>query len=148
MSSKSSVCNGSVTVPGCDEAAPGLAAMIARAEILAALPGIEGKSTDDTFSPQDVVDELRRRGSTYAESTIRTPERQTTRLRVLQRLHDRGADFSIAARGTQGRPIDAARDCTNPRNIGTNDPGCGATRRPRTVTVCQPVSVWIAATSW
>lgn len=43
-----------------------------RDEILAALPGIEGRSADDTFSPQDVIDELRRRGSTYAESTIRT----------------------------------------------------------------------------
>jgi hypothetical protein len=46
--------------------------MTARDEILAALPAIEGKSTDGTFSPQDVVDELRRRGSLHAKSTIRT----------------------------------------------------------------------------
>jgi hypothetical protein len=46
--------------------------MTAREEILAALPSIEGRSADDTFSPQDIVDELRRRGSSYAESTIRT----------------------------------------------------------------------------
>jgi hypothetical protein len=46
--------------------------MTARDEILAALPSIEGRSADDTFTPQDVVAELRRRGSTYAESTIRT----------------------------------------------------------------------------
>ncbi len=46
--------------------------MTARDEILAALPSVEGRSADDTFSPQDVIDELRRRGSTYAESTIRT----------------------------------------------------------------------------
>jgi lambda repressor-like predicted transcriptional regulator len=46
--------------------------MTARDEILAALPSIEGTSGDDTFTPQDVVAELRRRGSTYAESTIRT----------------------------------------------------------------------------
>jgi hypothetical protein len=46
--------------------------MTARDEILAALPSIEGRSADDTFGPQDVIDELRRRGSGYAESTIRT----------------------------------------------------------------------------
>jgi hypothetical protein len=46
--------------------------MTARDEILAALPSVEGRSADDTFSPQDVIDELRRRGSAYAGSTIRT----------------------------------------------------------------------------
>lgn len=46
--------------------------MTARTEILNALPGIESRSGDGTFSPQDVIDELRRRGSTLAESTIRT----------------------------------------------------------------------------
>ena len=45
--------------------------MAARDEILAALPIVEGRSADGTFSPQDVIDELRQRGSTYAESTIR-----------------------------------------------------------------------------
>ncbi|GAA2360215.1 hypothetical protein GCM10010170_055020 [Dactylosporangium salmoneum] len=38
-----------------------------------------------------------------------TPEQQATGLRVLQHLLDRGADPGIAARGKQGRPIDAAR---------------------------------------
>lgn len=46
--------------------------MTARTEILAALSSIESRSADDTFTAQDVVDELRRRGSSYAESTIRT----------------------------------------------------------------------------
>jgi hypothetical protein len=46
--------------------------MTTRDEILAALPSVEARSADDTFSPQDVIDELRRRGSAYAESTIRT----------------------------------------------------------------------------
>lgn len=46
--------------------------MTARDEILAALPPVEARSADGLFSPQDVVDELRRRGSTYAESTIKT----------------------------------------------------------------------------
>jgi hypothetical protein len=38
--------------------------MTTRDEILAALPGIGASSADGSFSPQDVVDELRRRGST------------------------------------------------------------------------------------
>ena len=46
--------------------------MTARTEILNALPSVEARSADGTFSPQDVIDELRRRGSTLAESTIRT----------------------------------------------------------------------------
>jgi hypothetical protein len=46
--------------------------MTARDEILAALPNIEARSAGGSFSPQDVIDELRRRGSTYAESTVRT----------------------------------------------------------------------------
>jgi hypothetical protein len=46
--------------------------MTARDEILAALPAAEARSADGLSSPQDVVDELRRRGSTYAESTIKT----------------------------------------------------------------------------
>jgi hypothetical protein len=48
------------------------ATMTARDEILAALPAICARAADGTFTPQDVVDELRRRGSTYAVSTIRT----------------------------------------------------------------------------
>ena len=46
--------------------------MTARDEILAALPSIAGRASDGTFTPDDVVRELRRRGSRYAESTIRT----------------------------------------------------------------------------
>lgn len=41
--------------------------MTARDEILQALEVL-----GDTFSPDDVVREMRRRGSSYAESTIRT----------------------------------------------------------------------------
>jgi hypothetical protein len=48
------------------------ATITARDEILAALPAICARAADGTFTPQDVVDELRRRGSTYAVSTIRT----------------------------------------------------------------------------
>ncbi|MEV0719503.1 hypothetical protein [Asanoa sp. NPDC050611] len=47
-------------------------AVTARDEILAALPSIVERSVDGSFQPQDVIDELRRRGSVYAESTIRT----------------------------------------------------------------------------
>ncbi|GAB3147356.1 hypothetical protein GCM10027290_30510 [Micromonospora sonneratiae] len=46
--------------------------MTARDEILAALRDLVARSPDGTFRPQEVIDELRRRGSTYAESTIRT----------------------------------------------------------------------------
>jgi hypothetical protein len=44
----------------------------ARDEILEALPTICTRTADGTFTPEDVIDELRRRGSTYATSTIRT----------------------------------------------------------------------------
>lgn len=46
--------------------------MTARDEILAALPAICARTGGGTFSPQDVIEELRRRGSSYAPSTIRT----------------------------------------------------------------------------
>jgi hypothetical protein len=46
--------------------------MTARDEILAVLPAICARTADGTFTAQDVIDELRRRGSTYASSTIRT----------------------------------------------------------------------------
>jgi hypothetical protein len=46
--------------------------MTARDEILAALPTICARSSDGSFAPQDVIDEQRRRGSSYAPSTIRT----------------------------------------------------------------------------
>lgn len=41
--------------------------MIARDEILQALDGL-----GDTFTPDEVIQEMRRRDSSYAESTIRT----------------------------------------------------------------------------
>jgi hypothetical protein len=46
--------------------------MTARADILAVLPSIASRSADGSFTPDDVIRELRRRGSAYAESTIRT----------------------------------------------------------------------------
>lgn len=46
--------------------------MTCRDEILAALPSVAARSADRSFSPQDVVDELARRGSDYSPSTIRT----------------------------------------------------------------------------
>lgn len=48
------------------------AGMTARDEILAALPAICARTVDGTFTAQDVVNELGRRGSTYKPSTIRT----------------------------------------------------------------------------
>lgn len=47
--------------PGC---------MTARDEILEAIPAVE--RSDGTFTVEAIVRELRRRGSRYAESTIRT----------------------------------------------------------------------------
>lgn len=46
--------------------------MTARDDILAALPAVRARNGIDTFTPQDVIDELGRRGSDYAASTIRT----------------------------------------------------------------------------
>ncbi len=46
--------------------------MTARDEILAALPAIRARTGRDTFSPQEVIDELQRRGTAYKPSTIRT----------------------------------------------------------------------------
>jgi hypothetical protein len=46
--------------------------MTARDDILAALPAIRARTGSDVFTPQDVIDELARRGSPYAPSTIRT----------------------------------------------------------------------------
>lgn len=46
--------------------------MTAREEILAALPAIYARKGDVTFTPQDVIEELQRRGSRYKPSTIRT----------------------------------------------------------------------------
>ena len=46
--------------------------MTARHEILQALPAVRARLGRDTFSPQDVIDELHRRGTTYSDSTIRT----------------------------------------------------------------------------
>lgn len=46
--------------------------MTARAEILAVVPTLAARSVDGAFTVDEVVRELRRRGSHYAESTIRT----------------------------------------------------------------------------
>ena len=46
--------------------------MNARDEILAALPAIRARTGRDTFTPQEMIDELQRRGTAYKPSTIRT----------------------------------------------------------------------------
>lgn len=46
--------------------------MTARDDILAALPSIRERTGSDTFTAQDVIDELNRAGTSYTESTIRT----------------------------------------------------------------------------
>ena len=46
--------------------------MTARDDILAALPAVRQRTGSDTFTAQDVVDQLNRAGTSYAESTIRT----------------------------------------------------------------------------
>jgi hypothetical protein len=43
-----------------------------RAEILAVARSVAARTPDGTFSPADIVAEMRRRGSRYAESTVRT----------------------------------------------------------------------------
>ncbi|MER7278599.1 ankyrin repeat domain-containing protein [Dactylosporangium sp. NPDC000244] len=62
--------------------------------------------------PLNAVDSTGRTALWYAAATGTTPwtaEQQATALHVLRHLLDRGADPGIAARGKQGRPIDAAR---------------------------------------
>lgn len=46
--------------------------MTCREEVLKAAHLLTRRSTDGSFSPQDVVAELRRRGSRYAGATIKT----------------------------------------------------------------------------
>lgn len=46
--------------------------MTARDEILAALPALRARLGRDDFTPAEVIQELRRAGSGYADSTIRT----------------------------------------------------------------------------
>jgi hypothetical protein len=46
--------------------------MTAREEILAALPAVCARTGGDTFTAQDVIEELQRRGTRYKSSTIRT----------------------------------------------------------------------------
>lgn len=46
--------------------------MTARDEVLAAAQTLAGKSPDGTFSVEEVVSLMRRNGSSYKESTIRT----------------------------------------------------------------------------
>ena len=62
--------------------------------------------------PINAVDNAGRTALWYAAATGTAPwpaDRQAARYRVLRHLLDRGADPDIAAHGTQGRPIDAAR---------------------------------------
>ena len=46
--------------------------MTCRSEILAVVPRLAARSSDGSFTVDDVVAELRGRGSRYRESTIRT----------------------------------------------------------------------------
>ena len=46
--------------------------MTARDEILEVLPDLEFRNGDNTFTLEQVIEELRRRGSGYSERTIRT----------------------------------------------------------------------------
>ncbi len=46
--------------------------MTARDDILAALPAIRQRTGSDTFTAQDVIDQLNWAGTSYTESTIRT----------------------------------------------------------------------------
>jgi hypothetical protein len=46
--------------------------MTARDEILRALPGLRARLGRETFTPAEVIAELRRNGTTLAASTIRT----------------------------------------------------------------------------
>jgi len=46
--------------------------MTGREEILAASPTVCARTGGDTFTAQDVIEELRRRGTRYKPSTIRT----------------------------------------------------------------------------
>jgi ankyrin repeat protein len=66
----------------------------------------------------DAVDSTGRTALWYAAATGTAPwpaEQQAARYHVLLHLLDRGADPGIQARGTQGRPIDAARGLHQPR---------------------------------
>jgi hypothetical protein len=46
--------------------------MTARDEIMAVLPAVCARLGQDVFTPQNVIDELLRRGTRYKPSTIRT----------------------------------------------------------------------------
>lgn len=46
--------------------------MTARDEILNALPRLRARLGRDDFTPAEMIDELRRAGSAYSDSTIRT----------------------------------------------------------------------------
>lgn len=52
--------------------APRLTAVTARDEILEAARTLANRSADKTFSVHEIVDQLRRQGSRYAENTVRT----------------------------------------------------------------------------
>jgi hypothetical protein len=51
--------------------------MTARDEILAVLPAVCARTVDGTFTPQDVIDELRRHGSTYGALNHQNARRQS-----------------------------------------------------------------------
>ncbi len=73
--------------------------MTAREEILAALPAVRARTGRESFTIQDVIEELQRRGSTYKPSTIRThvvsrmcanaPNHHARTYEDLERLPDR-----------------------------------------------------------
>lgn len=46
--------------------------MTCRDEVIAAFESLARRHGRDTFSPAEIVDEMRRHGSRYRESTIRT----------------------------------------------------------------------------
>jgi hypothetical protein len=46
--------------------------MTARGDILAVLPAVRARTGRETFTPQEVIDEMQRRGTRYKPSTIRT----------------------------------------------------------------------------
>ncbi len=54
------------------EAADRGTSLTVRAEILAAVTALSARTADGTFTPREVIDELHRRGTRYADSTIRT----------------------------------------------------------------------------
>jgi len=66
----------------------------------------------DAGCPIDAVDSVNRTALWYAAASGMSelpPEVSAIRFQVLRRLVERGADPTITANGTQGRPVDAAK---------------------------------------